>query len=70
MGKELTVPQLLLLADISERPETVNETYRPAKRLVELGYANITHGPYGSASITITNAGREALASRLRSEAR
>lgn len=39
MGKELTVPQLLLLADISERPETVSDHYRPAKALIERGYA-------------------------------
>lgn len=64
MGKELTVPQLLLLADISERPETVSDHYRPAKALIERGYATAQRSAYGSLVLSITSDGLAALKSR------
>lgn len=59
--KSLTTPQYCLLVDISERPETIVESYPPARKLIGLGYARFAPLGFGSCSLIITDAGREAL---------
>jgi hypothetical protein len=61
MNAKLTKPQLRMLADLALRGDTVNESYAPAIRLIELGYAEKTHNAFGSMNIYITDAGRAAL---------
>lgn len=63
MGK-MTEPQTELLREAALRPlgtSTVRE-YRPAQRLVLLGFAEWgDEGRYGSSMLRITDAGRKAL---------
>ncbi len=63
---KLTKPQAGLLATIAkagERGTTTFEGYKPAIKLVELGLAQWERPTsYGFVSVTLTDAGREALA--------
>jgi putative AlgH/UPF0301 family transcriptional regulator len=60
--RALTAPQYFLLVDISDAPQAVSSAYAPAKKLVELGYAEWTRGKY-SDHLAITDAGRQTLES-------
>lgn len=59
---KLTKPQKELLRDICDYDVqlTIN-TYKPALKLVELGYATSEPERWGRIKLTATNAGRKAL---------
>jgi hypothetical protein len=57
---KLTKPQRALLAELSAGQRTVWEGYKPASRLIDLGYAEWIEGRW-SASLRITEAGRRAI---------
>ena len=60
----LTVPQRRLLADLAVRAQTIHDRYAPGRRLVALGLATGKSGRYGAWTLTITDAGREAVNGR------
>lgn len=59
----LSKPQRMLLAEIEHEPLAVAHSYQPARKLVELGLATWRVLPH-SAPLTITEAGRVALAAQ------
>lgn len=61
MSARLTKAQREMLVCIQASWANVSETYRPAKKLVEMGFAVWKEGRYGSMHLHITPAGREAL---------
>jgi len=58
---KLTKPQKELLSEIVECARVVNDGYKPAIKLVELGLAEWSHGNFGSSTLHATPAGRAAM---------
>ena len=59
---KLTKPQYFLLVELSDRDQRVMSYYAPANKLVEIGLASKRQEAFGSCTISITEAGRQALA--------
>ncbi len=60
---KLTRAQKEFLAEMSEKPQTAYDGYKPAIKLVEVGFAVRSVSRFGSVSFAITDAGLAALAS-------
>lgn len=63
---KLTKAQTELLNNLEsfDGSMTVSDTYQPARKLVELGYAQMQTMRFGGHLLTLTDAGRQALASK------
>lgn len=59
---KLTKPQLELLIDLGNGPQSVALPYKPAEKLIALGYTTVVESAFGGAVLYITPAGRRALA--------
>lgn len=55
----LTEPQFNLLADLLKGPQEAVLEWSPARKLAELGFANVHPISFGRGKYTITDAGRE-----------
>jgi hypothetical protein len=64
MVMKLTPAQKLLLRDLSVADETVSMPYKPAEKLIALGYATSRDCAFGAEIISITEAGRRALTTK------
>lgn len=54
---KLSDPQFDFLAKIVNQPTSAVESYGPARKLVEIGFATRTEGRYGALTHTVTEAG-------------
>lgn len=67
-GVKLTKAQMEFLSDMAARPQTSFDGYKPAMKLVTLGFATRQESRFGSVSFAITPAGRSALAAHERGQ--
>ena len=58
---KLTKPQMILLRDLKYGPERVSMPYKPAERLIALGYVKSEKSVFGTALLYLTESGRRAL---------
>ncbi|WP_375458844.1 hypothetical protein [uncultured Enterovirga sp.] len=72
MGVKLTDAKRRELCEMSERDyrSYYDANYPPIKRLSDLGFVDREDGKYGSTTYAITPAGRQALATQEKSDAR
>ncbi|MGV0879494.1 hypothetical protein V6767_20375 [Martelella sp. FLE1502] len=58
---KLTAPQYYLLVEISDNSRNVVDSYKPAQKLVALGFAELGPSSFGARNLSITDAGRQHL---------
>lgn len=61
---KLTKPQMEFLGVLAMTDRAVSLSYKPARKLVELKLATVRDGRYGGTILSITDAGRDALAEK------